>query len=145
MPILNYTTTVSAEKTVSQIQAALAKAGAQRVSVDYDDEGPAALAFALGVVLASGRAEVVSFRLPADFAGVGAALKKARVAGRYQRPEHVRRVAWRIVKDWLEAQLAMIEAGVARPEQVLLPYAVAPDGRTLFEHFAESPNRLLTA
>ena len=145
MPILNYTTSVSAEKTVGQIQKALAQAGAQRVSVDFDEDGPAALTFSLGLVLAGGQAEVVDFRLPADFGGVAAALQRADVQPRYRKPAHVRAVAWRIVKDWIEAQLALIEARVARPEQVLMPYAVAPDGRTLFEHFAESPQRLLSA
>lgn len=144
MPILNYTTTVPVDRTIGRVQAALAKQGAQRVAVDFDASGPAALSFLLQVELADGRRQVVEFRLPANFEGVEAALREAKVQPRYRTPEHARRVAWRIVQDWLDAQLAIIEAGLARPEQVLLPYAVAPDGRTLFEHFVDEPHRLLT-
>lgn len=144
MPILNYTTSVSAEKTISEIQAGLAKAGAQQITTDYAAGLPVAVAFLINVEH-GGRMQLVAFRLPSDVDGVRAALRRARVAPRYQTDQHVRRVAWRIIKDWLEAQLAIIEAGVARPAQVLLPYAVAPDGRTLYEHFEADPSRLLSA
>lgn len=45
------------------------------------------------------------------------------------------RVAWRIVKDWVEAQMALIESGLAELPEVFLPYAVKPDGRTVYDEF----------
>ena len=143
MPILNYTTTVAVDRTVLKIQKKLAGFGASQISIDYDDVGAVALAFRLSIVLQDGTAQLVDFRLPADFEGVAAAIKKAKVERRYQTPEHVRKVAWRIVEDWLSAQLAILEARIARPEQLLLAFAVAADGRTVYEHFADSPQYLL--
>ena len=43
------------------------------------------------------------------------------------------RVAWRILKDWVEAQLALIETGMVSVEQVFLPYCQSGNGETLFE------------
>ncbi|WP_189339127.1 hypothetical protein [Williamsia muralis] len=37
---------------------------------------------------------------------------------KYQTPEHALRVAWRITKDWVEAQLAIIETQMVTPAQV---------------------------
>jgi hypothetical protein len=42
-----------------------------------------------------------------------------------------RRVAWRIVLHWLDAQLAMIQAGLVSLEQVFLPYGQDQNGVTL--------------
>jgi len=50
-----------------------------------------------------------------------------------RRKEQAARVAWRVVKDWLEAQLAMIEAGMVDLEQVFLAYAQNPAGETIYE------------
>jgi hypothetical protein len=45
--------------------------------------------------------------------------KNSRVDARPEQPE---RVAWRILKDWVEAQLALIEADMATMDQVMLTY-----------------------
>ena len=55
------------------------------------------------------------------------------VETRYKTPEQAKRVAWRIVKDWVEAQLAIIETQMVKPEQVFLPYAITQTGETLYE------------
>lgn len=146
MPLLNYTTTVSAEKTATEIQRRLVAFGATSIATDYADREPVALTFVLEGVTQSGRAFRAPFRLPINVEGVAAALKNARVERRWQVPAQVQRTAWRILKDWVEAQLAVIEAGLARPEQILLPFAVSSqDGRTLYEHFDADPTRLLSA
>ena len=139
MPILNYTTKIAANKTVGEIQAILAKAGARNVSIDYDETAePAAVTFLVPV-----RDQLVSFRLPSRWSGVWAALKDDPAVPRALKTEaQARRVAWRIVKDWTEAQMAIIEAGLAELAEVFLPYAVNPNtGQTLFQEFEQ--NRLL--
>jgi hypothetical protein len=45
MPILNYTTKISAAKTVCEIQAILAKHGASKVMIDYERGAPTAISF----------------------------------------------------------------------------------------------------
>jgi len=85
----------------------------------------------------------IPIRLPCNFDGVFKALANEYAESRAQ----ARRVAWRIVKNWIEAQMALIEAGQASLIQVFLPYAVTQDGPTMFEKFLAhvSSQRALTA
>jgi hypothetical protein len=53
------------------------------------------------------------------------------------------RTSWRIVKDWTEAQMALVETQMVTTAQVFLPYAVMRDGRTLGETVAQDPKFLL--
>ena len=141
MPILNYTTTISAAKTVGEIQDKLAKAGASAMMIDYENGEPNAVSFLLSV-----NGQIISFRLPSRWEGVLKALKGSRKVPRSKcTEEQARRVAWRIVKDWTEAQLAIVEAEVASMAEVFLPYAVGQDGRTLYQTLADNPSRLLGA
>jgi hypothetical protein len=139
-PIANYTTTVPVDRTLVEIQKMLAKAGARRVLTEYDDDGEiAGLSFQVEV-----GGSLIGFRLPANATGVGRALEADGVMDKYLRPEHVRRVAWRIIRDWLRAQFALIEAQQATLAQVMLPYAITPTGRTLAEEVEErGAHRLL--
>jgi hypothetical protein len=52
---------------------------------------------------------------------------------RYRTPEHAERVAWRIVKDWLEAQLAIVATEMVTFDQVMLAYVRTSDGTTLYD------------
>lgn len=139
-PIANYSTKVPATRTLTEIQKMLSKAGARRVLVDYDEDGEiTGLSFQVQV-----QQGLVAFRLPANVEGVARALEQDGVSASYLRPEHVRRVAWRIIRDWLRAQFALIEAQQATLAQVMLPYAITRSGRTLSEEVEErGPHRLL--
>lgn len=46
-------------------------------------------------------------------------------------------VAWRVVKDWLEANLALIAAQMATLDEVMLPYLHVDEGRTLWQAYRE--------
>lgn len=135
MPILNYTTTIKAAVTVGQIQAILARAGAGSVRIDFEAGQPVAVMF---IVELGGRE--IAFRLPANAAGVFARLKNdPAVPAKLRTQAHARDVAWRITKDWLEVQLAIISAGQAEMAEVFLPYAINPrTGLTLFQEFKSS-------
>ena len=54
-------------------------------------------------------------------------------------------MTWRIIKDWLNAQLALIEVGQAEMAEVFLPYALTNTGQTLFQRFTEEGALMLTA
>jgi hypothetical protein len=123
MALLNYTTTVPAEKTVSQIITILAKSGASKVLTDYNEGRPIGVAFALDTPTG-----LRHYRLPVDPAPVEQVLRKQRVAPRYVGREQATRVAWRIVKDWVEAQLAIIETQMVKADQVFLPYMLTGEG-----------------
>lgn len=143
MAIKNYTTSIDVNKTVGEIQALLAQARASSIGVDYEDGQPVSISFMIPV---GSSTNPVLFRLPSNHKGVLRVLETSNsrnVTAKHRTVEQARRVAWRIVKDWLDAQLAIIEAEVATIEQVFLPYAVAKDGRTIYEHFEAHPGRLL--
>ena len=133
MPILNYTTKISSYKTVGQLQSILAKAGAKSVNISYDDESePIALVFVIQI-----KDEFVNFKLPSNWQGVLSAMNKDKsIAKHFKKEQQARRVAWRIIKDWTEAQLAIIDAELASLPEVFLPYAVSPNtGLTLYQEF----------
>lgn len=133
MPLLNYTTGVPVARTIGQVQALLVEAGARRITVEYGDEAtPTAIAFT--VTTAHGDR---SFLLPVNTGRVEAVLARQRVAPRYQSAEHAERVAWRILKDWLEAQLAIIRTEMVTLDQVMLPYMAGEDGRTVWELYVD--------
>lgn len=130
MPILNYTTQIAAEKTTTEIQRLLAKAGAQAVLCEYDTSGVlCALSFRL--ITADGP---ISFRLPANMDKILTAMKNDKKVPRSQcTREQAARVAWRILKDWIEAQVAIVQAELAELPEVFLPYAEGKNGTTLYE------------
>ncbi len=92
---------------------------------------------------AGGEVHDISFRLPTDWRAVQRRLQTQRVEPRYRTQEHALRVAWRITKDWVEAQLAIIESQMVTTAQVFLPYAVTLNGQTLYEYIGQHTQLLL--
>ena len=137
MGILNYSTTVPAPRSVAEISQVLAKHGAGMVAAQYNAGVPTSIAFTIETEFGSR-----SFELPANVEGVHQAIENAHRRGeipnRYRGREQAQRVAWRIVKDWIEAQLAMIEAGLSTLDTVMLPFMVTSSGRTLAVEYRES-------
>lgn len=141
MPILNYTTTINVEKTTGEIQGKLAKSGAQAVMVEYDtDQVLSAVSFRMLC-----NEIMVSFRLPAQIDRIYVLLQRDNnVPRKLKTREQAARVAWRIIKDWIEAQLAIVEAEQAQMVEVFLPYAQNPStGKTLFEQLSNDQFAML--
>ena len=140
MPLLNYTTSIDPHKTIAEIQLMLAKAGAAAILTEFDDAGNIV---ALSFKMKLGEQEI-SFRLPTDWRPV---LQKARRVRGYSdirlTEDQARRVAWRITKDWIEAQLAIIETHMVTTAQVFLPYAVTKNGQSLYEYIGQNTQLLL--
>jgi hypothetical protein len=142
--ILNYTTSVAAVKTVMEIQTTLARHGAKSISIEYAPDAPEPAAVSFLITVPPG--VDVRFRLPCEVAGVMQAMKDARVLDRRNPTTHARRVAWRIVKDWVEAQLAMVLAKQAVMAQVFMPYAVDENtGSTMYQLFEAAQQKRLAA
>lgn len=133
MPLLNYTTTVPASRTMGQVQGLLVEAGARSIMTEYDEVGRA-LGIAFSVQTAHGLRQYV---LPVRSERVEAVLRRDKVPPKYQTPEHAERVAWRIVKDWLEAQLAIIRTEMVTLDQVMLPSTSAGRGHTVYELYLD--------
>jgi len=72
------------------------------------------------------------FRLPANIKAVEKVMNRDRLPG-YRKEGQPARVAWRILKDWIEAQMAIIDAEMVSLEEVFLPYLLAKDNQTLYQ------------
>ena len=131
MAILNYTTTIEAQKTIHEISAILAKAKVQAILQEYDGFGNiSALNFRVPTEFG-----IMTFRLPADAERVYKVICRDKALPYSRRNiQQARRVAWRIVKAWVESQMAMVACGMVDMEQVFLPYAQSQDGSTLYEN-----------
>jgi hypothetical protein len=140
--IANYTTTVTALKSIGEIQGILVAHGAQHILIDYDHGEPVGLAFIVPTAFGE-----IPFRLPANIEKVEAVLFKQLASStrrqwdiQYQQEkkakikEQAGRVAWRILKDWIRAQMAILETEMVTIDQVFLPYMqVGKDRKTLYE------------
>lgn len=147
---LNYTTVIPSTSTAAECIALLAEAGAHGATMTFTEGRPTGLSFRLDT--AGGRKD---FILPVDGPAMQTVIRKA--LG-HDRP-HVSRsrldqmmtighawdVAWRVVRDWLEAQLALIAAQMATLDQVMLPYLEVAEGETLYHRFLAHDGRLSIA
>lgn len=138
--LLNYTTEIEPIRTASEIMGLLAAKGAQSIMIDYDKGEPVGLSFKIFV-----NAHEVYFKLPCDVEGAYNAMRRMKIPPRYTTREQAKRTAWRIVKNWVEAQLAIIDCGQAQMAEVFLPYALTSNGQTLFQRIQTDPSRLLQA
>lgn len=142
---VNYTTSISAPKTVGEMQEMLARHGAQRIAVDYENGCPSALSFALetphGVQLFTLPVNIDAMHRLLALKDQRGELKSGVKATRSSR-EQAERVAWRIMKDWLGAQLALIESSMVDLTQVMLPYLRVDENRTLWQAYQDQPLEL---
>jgi len=139
MPLLNYTTSVPVSRSIQEISKALVKAGASSVMQDFDSKGVVS-AVSFKIVLEGNQ---ISFKLPANWQSVLEVMKHDSTPRSKLTPEHAQRVAWRITKDWVEAQMAILATKSVVMPQLFLPYAVDQNGTTLFEKIASNPELLL--
>ncbi|OJJ21395.1 hypothetical protein BKI52_12615 [marine bacterium AO1-C] len=139
MPILNYTTGIKTEKTLGEIRQILVNHGATKIVTDYQNKIPVSVTFAIEL---DGR--LVPYSLPANHKGVLNAMQKdIKIPKRYKTEEQAVRVSWRIIKDWIEAQMALIDAHLAEMTEVFLPYLITKKGNTLYTEFKEKGTFLL--
>lgn len=135
MPLLNYTTKVDIYTTIGQIQGQLVKHGAKKIMQDYDDTGHlAALCFAIDTPTG-----IRGIKLPANVEAVHMVLQNQKVKCDFEQAE---RVAWRILKDWVEAQMAILESQMVQMDEIFLPYMMNKSGQTVFEVYRDNQLRL---
>lgn len=141
MALLNYTTGIDADKTAQEIAKCLSMHGAQAVLTEYDQKEGLVTAISFRILIED---RSVSFRLPCDWKPVLTILENdPKVPRPRKNREQAVKTAWRIVKDWVEAQMALVETRMVTTQQVFLPYAVMKDGKTLSEKMESNPQLLL--
>lgn len=132
MAIKNYTTKVPANRSLDEIQSALVKNGASGVLYEYE-KGTGridALKFILEI-----EGKRVGFALPVEWRKFQQVLKNDRVS-RWSDEDYCYRVAWRCIRDWVLAQLALYATQIVELPQIFLPFAVGTGGKTLYETVA---------
>jgi hypothetical protein len=118
----NYTSSVPVATTVSRIEQTLAKSHVTGIQKDYLNGRLTALCFR--GTLPNGRS--VNIRLPANTKAVyDVLLKKVKRPNKTTYPrvqEQAERTAWKLMQDWVEVQISLIEMQQADFVQVFLPY-----------------------
>ena len=131
MPLLNYTTKINAQKTVTEVMGLLVAKGADEISIVYDDDRqPAGLKW----TVQSPRLGRVAFALPCNIDAVFVKLteQKVMVTSPESRRQQAIRTSWRILKDWVEAQMALLETDMVTMDEIFLPYRVS-GGQTFYQ------------
>ncbi len=137
MPILNYTTTIDANKTVAEVQRILAKYGERSILLNYGNDGSVG-SLSFQIIKDD---KNLGFRLPVQIDKVLAVLKRT-APYRYRTKEQAVKVSWRILKDWVEAQMAILEAEMVDIDEVFLPYLLVDGNRTLYEKMIDTKFQL---
>lgn len=136
MAILNYTTTVDSFKTVSEIEHILVKHNAKSIMKNYDGESITGLSFLIDTGV-----QQIPVRLPVKIDECLEVLKKEKKNSPRSNikatMEQAERVAWRILKDWVEAQMALLDIQMVRFEEIFLPYIETGNGQTIYERLEE--------
>lgn len=123
---------------LAEIQKALIRVKAIGMNYRFGDQGRIiGLSFGLNL-----KGKDIGFMLPISVEKVKVVLKREQNR-RWDDEEYVYRVAWACMRDWVTAQMALIETEMAEPLQVFLPYVQRQDGKTLFEVVTENPQFLL--
>ncbi len=131
MPILNYTTKINVNKTVSEIHEKLAEHGARKIMFDYD---------------AGGKITAICFQIdtPDGLRGIKLAAKAGAVYKVMEkqnlRPtkEQAERVAWRILKDLIEAQMAYLDSEQAEMDEIFFAGLLKDNDQTLYEAYRKN-------
>ena len=136
MAILNYTTTVDAFKTVSEIEYILVKHGAKSIMKNFNGETIVGLSFLLDTGY-----QQIPVRLPVKIDECLRILQKEKKSSPRSNikatREQAERVAWRILKDWVEAQMALLDIEMVKFEEIFLPYIETKNGQTIFQRLEE--------
>ena len=141
MAVLNYTTQIEVSKTVGEIQGMLSKHGATRIMMEYTDTQPSGITFQIEMEHGP-----QLFTLPVNVSAMHRLLVQQDKQGKLKSlssavrtsQEQAARVAWRVIKDWVEAQLAIIETQMVGFEQVMLPYLKTGSTKTLYDDYRAS-------
>lgn len=123
--IKNYSTDVPVDRTIAEIERMLAKSGASSILKKYVGIHPVGLSFIIDT-----KHGPMPVKMPVRIEEVKVVFKlhvsKGLLEQRYRdgawADAQAARVAWRILRDWLDAQLALINAEMASITEIFLPY-----------------------
>lgn len=149
---LNYSTIIPAARTSQECVTMLVEHGAIRAGLVTEARKPAGIEFQIDTRWGP-RHYAVPVNVDATQATLVKAVKEGTVTlgggGRSRANltsrDHALDVAWRVLRDWLEVQIAMIEAGLADLERVMLSWQLVAPGKDMFEALDEQQGLMLPA
>lgn len=136
MAIKNYSTTIGAIRTAGEIEEILIEHGAKNVQKNIENRKIVGFAFVIDTPYGERL-----IRLPVNVSAAQQVLKnnKKQNSAVKDTAEQAEKVAWRILKDWVDAQMALIEIEMVKMEEVFLPYTVIDvSGTTIYDRFEQS-------
>ena len=143
----NYTSKIPVSRSISSIEAKLVYHGANNILKEYDKEKQlTGICFNLEI---EGR--VVPFKLPARvekcYKVLWAGVRRPTTGTQKRVKEQAERTAWKILSDWVDIQMSMIELQQTEMMEVFLPYLYDYQNKmSLFEKLKEKKFKgLLTA
>jgi hypothetical protein len=141
--IKNYTSTVPASRSVLHIEDRLVKHSAKNILKIYTDKKLSGLAFIVEV-----NGKDIPFRLPARIDRVEKQLR-----GSIRRPrsgtmdriaDQSERTAWKLLADWVDVQMSLIELDQVELIEVFMPYIYNyKKDQSFFEQMKDSGFKML--
>jgi len=138
------TTKICPAKTVAKLQEILGEYGAEAIMIEYKEKEVFAVSFSINV-----KDSRIPFRLPCRWEAIykvlGDRLKKgiSNIADEKLK-EQAKRVAWRQILRWVEAQLALVQTDMVKIQEVFMPYIqVNIGGQTLYEKLEDSKFKMI--
>lgn len=135
-----YSTDVPVDRTIAEIEKMLTTSGANKIVKDYDGVGnPIGLSFIINTP--HGRMPVkMPVRIEKVFEVFKIQVSKHLLERRYWEGTWAKaqaaRVGWRILRDWLDAQLALINVEMASVSEIFLPYVYSQRlNKTVYDIF----------
>jgi len=136
--------TSKGRNTFEKIQLILSSNGADKIMFDYKNGVVEAITFSLTI-----EGKIMGFHLPALVENVTEILYGGE--DRWGRPkkitdtqrEQAYKTAWANIRDWIDAQLALVQTKQAKVQHIFLPYLIMKGGRTLAETIESNPAFLL--
>lgn len=144
MTLYMETTKISPGQTVGEIMKILGVYGAVLILTEYDNKEVSAVSFELQV----GPHQIVPFRLPCRWKAIYEMLLRRRKRDRYrQGTEELlmaqsKRVAWRQILRWVEAQLALVDTKMVDIGEVFMPY-ISMGNQTFYEKISENNFKMI--
>lgn len=141
--IKNYTTSIPAEKSLSNIEVHLVKVGVTNISKNYDNGLVESIVFKYDY---KGNSRLFKLQVNSDsvFTILKSKVKRPREGTLDKIKVQSVMTAWKILSDWVEVQCALIQMEQAEFMQAFLPYLFDfESNQTLFQKVSNGSIKLL--
>jgi len=140
----NYTSNVPVTTSINRIEHRLSTVGASPISKMYQEKHPVGMIFQLKI-----NDMPMTFKLPAKIDAVfnvfWKEIRRPRPGTETNIRNQAERTAWKILSEWIDIQVSLIQLEQADAVEVFLSYSYDPKAdKTLFEKVKEGSLKLLT-